>query len=68
MMEGSKVPAGQKILIAQGAHGEPGGNALCNNGQITGNEILYNLRALSLDHPVAAFIHSCYSGDLIQKK
>ena len=61
------------LLIYQGTHGVPGGEAHCNDGEyILGRHILDAMRAIHNNeyyqhHQIAVLVDSCYSGDLLRK-
>lgn len=57
-----------KVTILQGAHGIPGGGAVCNKADNSGDEILNVVEKISKNTQVGLIIHSCYSGDLVSKK
>jgi hypothetical protein len=61
-------PKDSQILIIQAAHGGPGGNARCNAGDVSGDQILSSLEDYSKRYHVASFIDSCFSGDIMKKK
>ena len=64
----SKVGEKESLLILQGAHGGQGGSAACNEGDPTGDEIYGSLKKISEKFQTGAIIHSCYSGDLMERK
>ena len=61
------------LLIYQGTHGVPGGEAHCNDGEyILGRQIIAALRQIhNLEylqhHHIAVLVDSCFSGDLLRK-
>ena len=63
----------QSLLIYQGTHGVPGGEAHCNDGEyILGRDILAAIRTIHnmekfQHHHLAVLVDSCYSGDLLRK-
>ena len=65
--------AHQSLLIYQGTHGVPGGEAHCNDGEyILGRHIIDAIRTIHnmesfQHHHLAVAVDACYSGDLLRK-
>lgn len=61
-------PRTQRVVIIQGAHGNPGGACSLNGGPAEASELLGAVQNIARTHPTAYIVESCYSGDLLRDK
>lgn len=62
------LPKDSDLLLVQGAHGYKDATFACNSGDVSADEVLSHLEALSKKHKLGAVIHSCFSGEVMRKK